>query len=421
LKVMRPGQKDLKQHVKITRRLTSRDPSWISSARLPSAGYVCQNNGMRIVIIAGEASGDQLGARLLADLRALQQDLTVMGVGGEALAAQGLKSLFPMSDLSLMGLAEVLPKIPLILRRIKQTAKAITAFAPDIVITIDAPDFSKRLARRLQPLRRRGAKLVHYVAPTVWVWRPGRAKIMAKLFDHLLCLFPFEPPYFEKVGLPTSFVGHPLAMLSIIKGDAGRLRQKLGIRADQPVLCLLPGSRAGEVRRLLPVFLETFHKLKKQNPEWVAILPTLENLKPLIGEIAPKGVHILTGPQDKLDAFALTAEQGGAIAASGTVSLELAAQGCPHVIAYIMHPLTYWIARAVVKTPFVNLINILAGRAVIPEILQREVTSEKLLSAFEKCYIGRMTQVSAFNAQLEKLAPPAPDAAARAVLGVLHD
>jgi lipid-A-disaccharide synthase len=371
---------------------------------------------MRIVIIAGEASGDQLGARLLVDLLALQPDAEFMGIGGEAMATLGLKSLFPMSDLSLMGLAEVLPKIPLILRRLKQTARAIIEFKPDIVVTIDAPDFSKRLARRLQPLRRRGTKLVHYVAPTVWVWRAGRAKVMAKLFDHLLCLFPFEPPYFEKFGLPTSFVGHPLAMRAVVKGDAERLRQKLGINADQPVLCLLPGSRVGEVRPLLPVFLATFQKLKQQNSEWIAILPTLENLKPLIQTMVPDGVHILTGPQNKLDAFALTAEQGGALAASGTISVELAVSSVPHLIAYTVHPLTYWIARRVVQTPFVNLINILAGAPIIPEILQDEVTSEKLLSEFEKCYIGRMQQVQAFNAQIQKLLPPSPDAAARAVL-----
>jgi lipid-A-disaccharide synthase len=375
---------------------------------------------MKICIIAGEASGDQLGAQLLSDLFALRPDLKVMGIGGEAMSAQGVKSLFPMSDLSLMGLAEVLPKIPLILRRLRQTAAAIQAFGPDIVVTIDVPDFSKRLARRLQPLRKTGTKLVHYVAPTVWAWRPGRAKIMAQLFDHLLCVLPFEPPYFTKVGLAASFVGHPLAMVRMMKGNADRLQQKLHIGADQPVLCLLPGSRAGEIERLLPIFFETFQKLKAQNPEWVAVLPSLKNLAARIKGIVHDDVFILTDPQDKRDAFALAARQGGAIAASGTVSLELAVADCAHLIAYKMHPLTYWIARQLVKTPFVNLINILAGAPIIPEILQGDVTSEKLLSEFEKCYIQRMTQVEAFYVEMQKLAPPMPQAAARIVLEVCH-
>lgn len=375
---------------------------------------------MRYFILAGEASGDQLGAALISDLRALQPDCEIMGVGGAAMAAAGMKSIFPMSDLSLMGIVEVLPKIPLLLKRIRETARAVETFAdtPVTVITIDVPDFSKRLARRLQPLRRAGrVKLIHYVAPTVWAWRPGRAKVMAKLFDKLLCVYPFEPPYFEKVGLAASFVGHPIAGQNAQHGDPARLAEKLGIGIDQKVLCMLPGSRRGEVRRLLPVFLETFEKLRAQDSAWVVVLPTLENLKEIISPLAKiKNLFVTIDAQDKLDAFALAAAQGGAIAASGTVSLELARAGCPHIIAYKMHPITYAIARWLVKLPFVNLVNLLAGREVIPEILQENVTSEKLLSRFTACYNGRMEQTREFAEQLEKLAPPMPMAAARAVL-----
>ena len=379
---------------------------------------------MKIFIVAGEASGDQLGAWLMADLRAISPGVEIIGVGGDEMATQGLTSIFPMSDLSVMGFAEVVPKIPLLLKRIRETAEAIQKSAPDIVVTIDVPDFSKRLARRLQPLRRSGkVKLVHYVAPTVWAWRSGRAKIMTKLFDHLLCVFPFEPPYFTRVGLSASFVGHPVAMAERTQGNAQRLREKLGIQADQPVLCLLPGSRRGEVKKLLPVFLETFQKLKLKNPNWVCVLPTLEHLKETLMDSCLRGndgVYVVTGAQDKYDAFALAAEQGGAIAASGTVTLELAMAGCPHLVAYRVHPMTYWIVRTLVNLSFVNLINILAEQLIIPEILQVKVTSENLLSEFEKCYAHRMEQTAAFQTEMQKLLPPGSQAAARAVLTSSH-
>lgn len=377
---------------------------------------------MKVFIVAGEASGDQLGARLLADFRRLRPDIEVRGIGGGALAIEGLQSIFPMQELSLMGLAEILPKIPNILKRLDDTIKTIYEFQPDVVLTIDVPDFSKRLARRLQPLRRTGkVKLVHYVAPTVWAWRPGRAKTTAKLFDHLLCLFPFEPPYFEKVGLPATFVGHPIAM-NQPRGDAARLREKLNIRADQPVICLLSGSRAGEVKKLLPIFLETFVRLKKQLPDLVSVLPSLAHLQPLIEEMTGQenNVYILTDPQDKWDAFAMAAEQGGAIAASGTVTLELAQAGCPHIIAYKVHPITHWIVKQLYQLPFVNLVNILANRLVVPEILQDDVTVENLVNAYHSIIQNTAMQKSAFAEQLQKLAAEPKDAATRIIITQLE-
>lgn len=370
---------------------------------------------MRLFIVAGEASGDQLGARLLADLHKLQPDIEVRGIGGAALAEEGLQSIFPMQELSLMGLAEVLPKIPNVIKRLGDTVKVIYEFQPDVVLSIDVPDFSKRLARRLQPLRQAGKiKLVHYVAPTVWAWRPGRAKITAKLFDHLLCLFPFEPPYFEKVGLPATFVGHPIAM-NQPRGNAAHLREKLGIRADQPVLCLLPGSRAGEVKNLLPVFLKTFARLKQYQPDLVGLLPTLKSLNLDLGFRRDDGLHILTDPQDKWDSFALAAEQGGAIAASGTVTLELAQGACPHIIAYKVHPLTHWIVKQLYQLPFVNLINILANKLIVPEILQDDMTVQNLINAYQSVMQNPTTQKTAFAEELQKLAAEPKDAAARII------
>lgn len=356
--------------------------------------------GVKIFIVAGEASGDQLGAALLKDLRALQS-VEVRGIGGPELAMQGMQSIFPMSDLSLMGIAEVLPKIPHILKRLDETEKAIREFQPDIVLTIDVPDFSKRLARRIQDLRGK-TKLVHYVAPTVWAWRPGRAKKMAALFDHLLCLYPFEPPYFERVGLRATFVGHPIAMHE--KGDAAHLRARLNIRDDQPVICLLPGSRNGEIQKLLPVFLATFQRLQKKKSDLVAVMPTLPHLHEMILAQTKNMPNIyLLPPQDKWDAFALAAEQGGALAASGTVSLELAQAGCPHVIAYAVNPLTAIFVRMLYRLPHVNLVNILAGRTIVPEYLQSAVTVDALTTAYQDCLTKASHQKMDFAEQLGKL------------------
>lgn len=374
---------------------------------------------MKIFIVAGEASGDLLGAKLLADLRALAPDIEVHGIGGDALAAQGLQSVFPMSDLSLIGIAEVLPKIPVLLRRLRETEQAIRESQPDIVLTIDVPDFSKRLARRLQDMRGK-TKLVHYVAPTVWVWRPGRAKTMAALFDHLLCLYPFEPPYFERVGLHTAFVGHPVTLHA--KGDAAHLRAKLNIRDDQPVICLLPGSRKSEIEKLLPVFLETFRRLQKKKSDLVALLPTLPRLHEMVaGQVKDTPNIYILPQQDKWDAFALAAEQGGAIAASGTVSLELAHSGCAHVIAYIVNPVSAMIVRMLSRLPHVNLVNILAGRTVVPEYLQDAVTADALATAYCDCLTKASHQQMDFAEQLNKLKAPAPNAAAQALLNLVKN
>lgn len=373
---------------------------------------------MKIFIIAGEASGDQLGAKLLADLRALRPDVEIRGIGGEAMAAQGLQSLFPMSDLTLFGIAEVLPKIPHILRRLKETEQAIRTFQPDVVLTIDVPDFSKRLARRLQDLRKSGkTKLVHYVAPTVWAWREGRANTMAKLFDHLFCLYPFEPAYFERAGLHASFIGHPVTAQE--KGSAENLCNQLSIRTDQPVICLLPGSRGGEIQKILPVFLESFQLLKQQQPDLVGILPASPNVRNAIDAMCTNiaDLHIVSSV-NKWDAFALAAAQGGALAASGTVSLELAQAGCPHVIAYILSPLTYWLVRMAYKLPYVNLINILAGRLIVPEYLQNAAKPCALASAWRECVKNAPHQKMDFAEQLEKLKPAAPQLAAQQILSL---
>ncbi len=336
---------------------------------------------MNIFLVAGEPSGDLLGARLMQALKTRRSDIVFSGVGGSRMEAEGLVSLFPMSDLTLFGVAELLPKIPNLLRRIAQTAEAIRQQNPDVVVTIDAPDFCFRVAKHLQGS---GIRFVHYVAPTVWAWRPGRAKKIQPLFKHLLALFPFEPPYFERAGLPCTFVGHPLLEAGIERSSAERFRAKYDIAADHPILVILPGSRRSELKQLLPEFSGVVRELATKHPALKIIVPTLPHyVERMAQEVKNWGgadVLVITGDEDKYDAF--TAARC-ALAASGTVALELGLAATPAVIAYKIHPLTAALYRRFIKTPLANLVNIMAGRMVVPEYLQENCTRKNLQSAVE--------------------------------------
>lgn len=336
-----------------------------------------------VFLIAGEESGDQLGGRLMAALKARYEGgVRFAGIGGRRMQQEGLSSLFPMSDLSVMGLAEVLPRLPLLIRRIGQTVAAAQELKPDVVVSIDAPDFAFRVARKL----RRGdaatrPALVHYVAPSVWAWRPGRARKIARFLDHLLTLFPFEPPYFEREGLPASFVGHSVVEDRFDRGDAARFRAAHAIPADAPLLCVLPGSRRGEVERLLPTFGETVRRLHATRPDLRLVAPTAPQVASAVRE-ALSGwgppVVFISDLQDKIDAFAAS---DAALAASGTVALELAFAGLPFVTAYKVAPATAFIARRLLTTRYVNLVNILLDREAVPERLQENCTPDALVAA----------------------------------------
>lgn len=337
---------------------------------------------MKIFVIAGEPSGDLLGGRLMHALKVLRSDINFSGVGGPRMEAQGLNSLFPMSDLTLFGLAELLPKIPNILRRIRQTADAIREQQPDVVVTIDAPDFCFRVARKLQGS---GIRFVHYVAPTVWAWRPGRAKKIQPFLKHLLALFPFEPPYFERVGLPCTFVGHPLIEAGIELASESRLREKYAISPERKILVVLPGSRRSELKMLLPEFRQTLTSLHAQHPQLQVIVPTLvhyaDRMREEVKSWGFKDVLITTSDEDKYDAFIAAR---CALAASGTVALELGLAGTPAIITYKIHPLTATLYRRLIKTPFANLVNIMAGRMAVPEYLQENCTHQALYAAVSR-------------------------------------
>lgn len=341
-------------------------------------------SGPLIYLVAGEPSGDFLGARLMAALRSLSGgDIAFAGVGGEAMRAEGMASLFPQADLAVMGLAEVLPRIPRILRRLEQTLGDIAARRPDAIVTIDSWGFTGRLAKRLKASGSRVPR-IHYVAPMVWAWREKRVHQLAARVDLLLCLLPNEPPYFERVGLRAIHVGHPVIESGADRGDAARLRASLAIPWDAPVLCLLPGSRRSETSRLLPIFGAVTARLAATIPGLRVVIPTVETVGDEVARTVaswPLRPDVVRGAEARYDAFAASR---AALAASGTVTLELAMAGLPMVVGYRVAPLTGMIARRLLKIGQVSLPNLLAGRPIVPEFLQQDCRPAAIVPELER-------------------------------------
>ncbi len=338
-----------------------------------------------IYLIAGEPSGDQLGARLMAALKEKTEgNIRFAGIGGERMSAEGLESLFPISEISVMGLAEILPHIPNILRRIKQTKEHILKLKPDALVTIDAPGFSLKVSKGLKG---QSIPLIHYVAPSVWAWKPKRAEKVSKYLDHLLTLLPFEPPYFEKHGLATTFVGHPVLEGEQLAGiDRDQICSELSLDPSAPILTVLPGSRRGEVSRLGPVFRETVAELKKTLPNLQCVIPTVKNVRPAIDELTenwPTPVRVIEGVTGKHKAFKCS-DIG--LAASGTVALELAVDQVPTVVAYKVAPLTAFLAQFLLKIKYASLANILLDREVQPELIQEKCNVPNLVERLSSLF-----------------------------------
>lgn len=383
---------------------------------------------LRLFVLAGEPSGDKLGAALLAGLRELNPDLELHGVGGPLMQAEGLNSLFPMEELSVMGLAEVLPRYPALRRRLHQAARRVSEVKPDALITIDSPDFSLRLAK-LARKSNPDLKTIHYVAPSVWAWRAGRAAKMAKVIDHVLALLPFEPPYMEKAGMTCDFVGHPVVAEPLsLPGDTTVFRARYALN-DGPVVLALPGSRRGEIKRLLPRFGETLRQVAAQYPNMRVLVPTVPHLadelqasltdwpgKPLV--IDPRN----SPANNKLAAFGAASV---ALAASGTVSLELAAASVPMVIGYDMAPLTRMIMKRMLKLDTVTLVNLVSETRSVPEFLGDNCRPELMAAALTKLLSdpqARFDQVTALELTMERLGrgqEPPGLRAARSVLNAL--
>jgi lipid-A-disaccharide synthase len=334
-----------------------------------------------IFFVTGEPSGDALGGALIAALRQrIGGRLRIAGIGGERMRDQGLESLVPLGDLAIMGVAEVLPRAPVILRRVRETVRAIRTLCPDAVVTIDSSGFSWRIAQRL---RRRGETLplIHYVAPMVWAWRAGRARRMARWYDHLMTLLPFEPPYFERVGLSCCYVGHPVLESGADRGDGSRFRAAHGLTEKDALITVLPGSRAGEVRRLLPIFGSALSHLKSVIGPFRVVVPTVATVAATVAGASaawPGNPIIVQQPDEKYDAFAASRV---ALAASGSVALELALAGLPMVVGYRLNRLTELFLDRVLKVRQVNLVNLLLGERLVCELLGPNCTPERLAAS----------------------------------------
>jgi lipid-A-disaccharide synthase len=335
---------------------------------------------LKIFLVATEESGDRLGAALMKVLRQRLGDaVQFVGVGGRAMAREGLTSLFPIEELSIVGFAAVVQQLPRILRLIRETADAVTEAAPAALVIIDSPDFTHRVARRVRA-RNPAIPIVDYVSPSVWAWRPGRARAMVGYVDHVLALLPFEPEAYRRLrGPPCSYVGHPLIeQLAALRPNPDEQARR---DAEPPVLLVLPGSRRSEIRHHLAVFGATLGRLAAGGHAYELVLPTMPHLEAVVREgVAswPVAPQIVVGEAEKRAAFRIAR---AALAKSGTVTLELAISGIPMVTAYRVGAVEAFILRRAIKVSSVILANLVIGKDVIPEYLQEACTPENLAQA----------------------------------------
>ena len=380
---------------------------------------------MKLFLLAGEASGDRLGAELMRGLRQLKPNVRFRGIAGPEMQSEGLDSLFDMAELSVMGLAEVLPKYFALKRRLDQTVAEVLAWKPDILVTIDSPDFCLRVARAVRAADP-SIRTCHYVAPSVWAWRPGRAKKMAAYIDHVLALLPFEPPYMQAEGMACDFVGHPVAaQAAVTSKQIAQFQADFGLDPARRSLVVLPGSRASEIKRLLPIFCKVV--AQPYFAEFQLIFPTLPHLEPLLRAeidalaqdtvlVTGAGLTAADAAEQRLVAYgAVTA----ALAASGTVSLELAAAGTPMVIAYDMGFISRLVIGAMLKIDTVTLVNLVSETRAVPEFIGKDCKAERIAPALQQILDAPDAQAQAIKTTMTRLGrgdPELPYRAARAVL-----
>ena len=380
---------------------------------------------MKVFLIAGESSGDKLGAALMTGLKQLTNPV-FSGVGGPLMQAEGMESLFPMDELSIMGLAEVLPKYFHLKRRIVQTAQAVLVAKPDVLVTIDSPDFCLRVAKLVKA--QSNIRIVHYVAPSVWAWRPGRAAKMARVVDHVLALLPFEPPYMQAAGMDCDFVGHPVVAEPLAsEAEAQAFRAHHGI-GEAPLLLALPGSRRGEVSRLAHRFGAALAQVMQAQPDLRIVVPTTPNVTGLVRDLTASwpGAAIILDPHS-MNPIAYHAEKRAAfraadlaLAASGTVSLELAATATPMVIAYDMNPISRVLIGRMLKIDTVTLVNLVSDTRAVPECLGRNCTPETIAAALKDVMRSPDLQQEAMRLTMERLGAGGPPPGLRAAQAILE-
>jgi lipid-A-disaccharide synthase len=371
-----------------------------------------QNDFLRVFIVAGEHSGDRLGAKLMPALRILTDGKVVFaGVGGDEMEAQGFSTLFDLADVAVMGPLAIAKRLPLLFRRVYQTVDAALAFNPHVVVIVDSPEFTHPIAKRIRK-RRPDIPIIDYVSPSVWAWRPGRARKMRAYTDHVLALLPFEPEVHTRLGgPPCTYIGHPLVERRdwIASRDGAALKARLALPADRPVLVVLPGSRPSEVSALMQPFGATIGKLVERVGPVSVVLPVVESVRPMIVERAgswPVAPVLVSGEEDKFAAFRLA---DAALAASGTVTLELAVAGTPMVVAYLVDGVAK-LLRPLVKVQSIVLANLVLGRNVFPEFIQERATAELMSAALADLFTdtpARRLQREALGGIAELMAPPA--------------
>ena len=366
---------------------------------------------MKIFIIAGEDSGDKLGSAIIDGLREVTDvPPKFVGIGGNGMISRGVESIFPMSELSVMGFVEIASKYKSLKKRLNQTISSILDEKPDILLTIDAPEFCFRVAKKVKLLNKNIA-VAHYVAPTVWAWRSRRAKKISSFVDQILALFPFEPQYFHDVGVRCDFVGHPIVSETLADEESVTEFKKAYSLTDEPVILCLPGSRKSEIDRLMPVFGETLEKFSNALPNARFILPSTPDVyeysKKFL-DCMPKDIIFLTPEKFGVEKY-LEFKKASfklsqlALAASGTVSLELAANNTPMVIGYDMNFLSRKIIGLMLKIDTVNLVNLVTGNRNIPECIGSNFNSEKLFLEMVRVYSNNLNQIKDFKTTMDLL------------------
>ena len=366
---------------------------------------------MKIFIIAGEDSGDKLGSAIMDSLIAATDDsLNFVGIGGIGMTSRGLRSLFPMSELSVMGFIEIASQYTKLKKRINETVFSILHEKPDILLTIDAPEFCFRVAKKIK-LINKDIPIAHYVAPTVWAWRPGRAKNISNFIDHILALFPFEPPYFRDVEINCDFVGHPIVSENLADEDSITEFKKEFSITDEPIILCLPGSRKAEIDRLMPVFGKTLDRFSNILPDARFILPSTPDVyeySKIYLEHMPKDLVFLTPEKFGLEKYLQFKKASFkisclALAASGTVSLELAANNTPMVIGYDMNFFSRNIVGLMLKTDTVNLVNLITGNRSIPECIGSKFNCDNLFLEMVRVYSNSQSQIKDFKTTMDLL------------------